>query len=100
VGRAGADRTRTAEARRGLDGAEHQLHRDIAALPPPAARVDPRRSGPRGRPCPLDEQREIGAMFVAHVFVGKAVPPYNRPNDGARTRIEWRILQPHESLDG
>jgi site-specific DNA recombinase len=77
------------EARRAMAEQEHQLRADLAAVPPPVARVDldlVREAWPLMN---LDERREIVGMFIGRVMVKRATPG-TKGFDPRRVAIQWR----------
>jgi len=82
-----ADEWRT--ARHGLTQSEQRLRAELAEVPPPMSRVDPRQIRAAWPAMNLDERRETISTYVERVTVKRAKPGTAGFDEG-RVDIEWQ----------
>jgi DNA invertase Pin-like site-specific DNA recombinase len=79
-------------ARGGLAEMERQLRAELAAKPPPPARVTIEQARESWPLMTLDERRAFLRLFIAEVKISKAVPG-RKGFDPSRCSITWRIQE-------
>jgi site-specific DNA recombinase len=76
-------------ARRAQAEAEQRLRAELAAVPPPLAKVSIEQARASWGDMTLDERREFLRLFIERVTIGRAKPG-TRGFDEGRVSIEWR----------
>ena len=89
----GLSNTEWQAARAALAATERELRAELAAKPPPPARVDIARARSAWPSMSLDERREFTRLFIGRVIINRAQPG-RRGFDSGRVLIIWKEAGP------